>query len=99
MVSTRPSPTPARGRIAYPTAATYTPGNDNEAPTYSGPETVRVTSQDSVEANTKTWWKGSRSDSEDSQLVVFGVPLADCIKYASVQISTAEPDGKLYVWG
>lgn len=30
---------------------------------------------------------------------VFGVPLRESIEYASVQISTAGPDGALYVWG
>jgi hypothetical protein len=30
---------------------------------------------------------------------VFGVPLSENIEYASVQISTAGPDGALYVWG
>jgi hypothetical protein len=30
---------------------------------------------------------------------VFGIPLSESIEYASVQISTAGPDGALYVWG
>lgn len=91
MVSTRPSPAPAKGRIAYPTAATYTPGDGDDAPTY----TALGTSQDSG----KTWWKGAKSEAVDDGPVVFGVSLAESIKYASVQISTAGVDGKLYVWG
>ncbi|KAF5341803.1 hypothetical protein D9611_001481 [Ephemerocybe angulata] len=31
--------------------------------------------------------------------VVFGKPLKESLKYASVQISTANADGELYVWG
>ena len=34
-----------------------------------------------------------------SQNVVFGKPLKDSLKYASVQISTANANGELYVWG
>jgi len=30
---------------------------------------------------------------------VFGIPLAKSIEYASVQVSTAGPEGALYVWG
>ncbi|KZT52324.1 Rho GTPase activation protein [Calocera cornea HHB12733] len=30
---------------------------------------------------------------------VFGVPLRESLKYASVQISTADQNGELYVWG
>jgi hypothetical protein len=31
--------------------------------------------------------------------VVFGRPLKDSLKHASVQVSTADASGKLYVWG
>ena len=31
--------------------------------------------------------------------VVFGKPLKDSLAYASVQISTANANGELYVWG
>jgi hypothetical protein len=30
---------------------------------------------------------------------VFGSPLKESLKYANVQISTADTSGKLYVWG
>ena len=33
------------------------------------------------------------------QSVVFGKPLKESLKYASVQISTANGNGELYVWG
>lgn len=33
------------------------------------------------------------------QGVVFGKPLKDSLRYASVQISTANANGELYVWG
>lgn len=57
-------------------------------------------------ANLKSWWKGFRekdgkgkgkADSNTSQ--VFAVPLETSLSCASVQISTAGPDGSLYVWG
>ena len=35
----------------------------------------------------------------NTQGVVFGKPLKESLKYASVQISTANADGVLYVWG
>ena len=31
--------------------------------------------------------------------MVFGVPLKESLRYASVQISTANADGEMYVWG
>ena len=31
--------------------------------------------------------------------VVFGRPLKESLKFASVQISTADASGQLYVWG
>lgn len=30
---------------------------------------------------------------------VFGVPLGQSLRYASVQISTADANGEMYVWG
>ena len=35
----------------------------------------------------------------DHTHVVFGKPLIESLKYASVQISTANANGELYVWG
>ncbi|WVR00062.1 hypothetical protein IAU59_007204 [Kwoniella sp. CBS 9459] len=112
MVSARPPPTPAKGRIPYPSAATYTPGDANTSPAYLGAsEPIRkTTSRDSDrERRTqglKTWWKGFREhekeEEEEAQAAgpgVFGVPLAQSIEYASVQVSTSGPDGSLYVWG
>lgn len=117
MVSTRPSPTPARGRVAYPSATNYTPGDAETSPTYLGSSPVRqVTSRDSDREGAqgpKTWWKGFRDRPEPQkngssleQTVlradgrgVFGVSLSRSIEYASVQISTANPEGELYVWG
>jgi hypothetical protein len=37
--------------------------------------------------------------SEEGSHSVFGKPLNESLKYASVQISTAKPNGELYVWG
>ncbi|WWC90649.1 uncharacterized protein L201_005585 [Kwoniella dendrophila CBS 6074] len=113
MVSARPSPTPARGRIPYPTAATYVPGDTDNSPTYLGASEPikKTTSRDSDRERRvqglKTWWKGFREDeklengpsSSGSRRGVFGEPLSESIEYASVQVSTSGPDGSLYVWG
>ena len=37
--------------------------------------------------------------SPPGQNVVFGKPLKESLRYASVQISTANGNGELYVWG
>ncbi|WWD19119.1 hypothetical protein CI109_103577 [Kwoniella shandongensis] len=72
MVSTRPSPTPARGRIAYPSAANYTPGDADNSPAYlgaSGP-IHKTTSRDSDRERAqglKTWWKGFREKERAEQ--------------------------------
>ncbi|OWZ61765.1 rho GTPase activator [Cryptococcus neoformans] len=110
MVSTRPSPTPARGRVAYPSAANYTPGDANNSPAYlSASSPVKeVSSRESDKERAqglKTWWKGfrEREAAGDKQWsdgrVVFGVPLEISTQYASVQLSTSGPDDSLYVWG
>ncbi|OCF75947.1 rho GTPase activator [Kwoniella mangroviensis CBS 8886] len=111
MVSTRPSPTPARGRIPYPTAATYTPGDSNTSPAYLGASEPiqKTTSRDSERERRvqglKNWWKGFRESEQSGgpsnapRRGVFGEPLAESIEYASVQVSTNGPDGSLYVWG
>jgi GTPase-activating protein SAC7 len=41
----------------------------------------------------------SRRLAEEPVHVVFGKPLKESLKYASVQISTANSNGELYVWG
>ncbi|KAJ6623999.1 Rho GTPase activation protein [Mycena sp. CBHHK59/15] len=59
-------------------------------------------------ANLKAWWAGftsaqKRKESDDEKAepihTVFGKPLKEGLKYASVQISTANANGELYVWG
>ena len=60
MVSARPPPNPARGRVAYPTAANYTSG-DGDTPAYLNSEPIHPTSsRDSDKERAqglKTWWK------------------------------------------
>ncbi|KAK4688433.1 GTPase-activating protein SAC7, partial [Tremellales sp. Uapishka_1] len=113
MVSTRPSPAPAKGRIAYPSATGYTAGDAHTSPTYEGESSqplAKVVSPQSAserEKNVqglKTWWKGFGGKADEPTKAsdvggVFGVPLHESLEYASVQISTAGPDGELYVWG
>ncbi|KAF5382185.1 hypothetical protein D9615_004438 [Tricholomella constricta] len=63
-----------------------------------------------TKANLKAWWshftfaQKAKKDSEarkqqDESSIVFGKPLKESLKYASVQISTAGANGELYVWG
>ncbi|WVW85559.1 hypothetical protein I302_107597 [Kwoniella bestiolae CBS 10118] len=111
MVSARPPPNPAKGRIPYPSAATYVPGDTDNSPTYLGStEPIQKTaSRDSERERRvqglKNWWKGFRENeqsggqSSGARRGVFGEPLAESIEYASVQVSTNGPDGSLYVWG
>lgn len=109
MVSARPPPNPAKGRIAYPSASTYTPGDRGNSPDYLGasPPMSKTLSRDSDKERAqglKTWWKSFRDKNEPTQdssddRQVFGIALAESLQYASVQISTAGTDGELYVWG
>lgn len=98
MVSTRPSPNPARGRVAYPSAVdTYTSGDADAAPTLQ-----RLSSREVDNEGTpglKTWWKGKKRPEDEGYPPVFGAALSDSLETASVQISTAGSDGSLYVWG
>ncbi|KAJ7364298.1 Rho GTPase activation protein [Mycena albidolilacea] len=58
-------------------------------------------------ANLKAWWAGFTSaqkhregdEKEEPVHTVFGKPLKESLRYASVQISTANANGELYVWG
>ncbi len=63
-----------------------------------------------TKASLKTWWnhftfaQRAKKEAEDKKAaagesVVFGKPLKESLKYASVQISTANANGELYVWG
>ncbi|KAJ3806056.1 Rho GTPase activation protein [Lentinula aff. lateritia] len=66
-----------------------------------------------TKANLRAWWntftsaqkvkregegKG-KSSADDPENAVFGKPLKESLRYASVQISTANANGELYVWG
>jgi hypothetical protein len=114
MVSTRPSPNPAR-RVHYPTADTYVPGDEDSEPVLIGspapigsPPLIgtpvhRVTSGDSDSdkvQNLKAWWKAFKgAAAKEAASGVFEIPLAESLSRASVQISTRGPDGRLRVWG
>ncbi|KAH9949947.1 Rho GTPase activation protein [Amylocystis lapponica] len=66
-----------------------------------------------TKAGLKTWWhhftfaQRAKKEAEEKQgeymqpgqNVVFAKPLKESLKYASVQISTANANGELYVWG
>lgn len=58
----------------------------------------------STKASLRAWWssftKGrSQKDKKQADNRVFGVPLRQSLKYASVAISIAGEDGQQYVWG
>ena len=60
--------------------------------------------QASTKASLRAWWssftKGRQSkDKKQNENRVFGVPLRQSLKYASVAISIAGEDGQQYVWG
>ncbi|KAF8903644.1 Rho GTPase activation protein [Mucidula mucida] len=63
--------------------------------------------QPPTKANLKAWWNQftfvqkvkKESEAKDEEHPVFGKPLGESLKYASVQISTANASGELYVWG
>ncbi|KAK1927239.1 Rho GTPase activator [Papiliotrema laurentii] len=106
MVSARPPPAPARGRIPYPSAASYLPGDTAHSPAYlRDSEPVHpTTSRDSDKERAqglKTWWKSFRDRPEPIPRApgVFGIPLDESVRYASVQISTQDQDGSLHIWG
>lgn len=57
-------------------------------------------------ASLKAWWKQfslvqrtKKEHEEKHGSKVFGVPLRESLRYASVHISTANADGQLYIWG
>ncbi|KZT40042.1 Rho GTPase activation protein [Sistotremastrum suecicum HHB10207 ss-3] len=60
-------------------------------------------------ASLKAWWKQfsviqkvkkeAASDPNKETHTVFGIPLKESLQYASVQISTANADGEMFVWG
>ncbi|KAJ3796807.1 Rho GTPase activation protein [Lentinula aff. detonsa] len=59
-------------------------------------------------ANLRAWWNSFTSaqkskrafeGKDEPENTVFGKPLKESLKYASVQISTANANGELYVWG
>ncbi|KAJ1026809.1 hypothetical protein NDA16_002106 [Ustilago loliicola] len=60
--------------------------------------------QASTKASLKAWWasftKGrNNKEKKQNDNRVFGVPLRQSLKYASVAISVAGEDGQQYVWG
>ena len=81
MVSARPPPNPARGRISYPTAVNYTSGDADASPVYHGAEPIPTPSHAQHQAQSsqdedrdhagspglKTWFKSLGRDRSDSQ--------------------------------
>ena len=72
MVSARPPPSPAQGRVAYPSAANYTSGDYDASPDYldaHGSPSAPITKVKSSDSDgergqgLKTWWKGFRERS------------------------------------
>ncbi|KIL67540.1 hypothetical protein M378DRAFT_9318 [Amanita muscaria Koide BX008] len=60
-----------------------------------------------TKASLRAWWSQFTSnqkprkdgDGQNDEHPVFGKPLSECLRYASVQISTSDSNGRLYVWG
>ncbi|KAG9119823.1 hypothetical protein FRC07_004953 [Ceratobasidium sp. 392] len=114
-VAARPkSPPPAPAPIPVPTPApTPLPprrGRSRTGAVPPPPEMHRPSSPQPTKQNLKSWWKqfklaqgvSFKRDQDDLKTgphAVFGIPLRESLRYASVQISTADPSGELYVWG
>ncbi|KAH8987081.1 Rho GTPase activation protein, partial [Lactarius hatsudake] len=68
---------------------------------------MATTEQRDTKAGLRTWWQQftTAQKTQPHEYVpppagaVFGRPLKESLKYANVQISTADANGKLYVWG
>ncbi|KAJ3739266.1 Rho GTPase activation protein [Lentinula detonsa] len=67
-----------------------------------------LTQSPPTNANLRAWWNSFTSaqkskrafeGKDEPENSVFGKPLKESLKYASVQISTANANGELYVWG
>jgi len=73
MVSARPPPNPARGRISYPSAVNYTSGDADASPVYHGSEPIQIVSSQDEDRDhagspgLKTWFKSFGRDRSDSQ--------------------------------
>ncbi|KDQ19367.1 hypothetical protein BOTBODRAFT_27950 [Botryobasidium botryosum FD-172 SS1] len=94
----QPHPPPPPAPIPVPTPAT---ANMTAAATHHGSPPPLPS-----RANLKTWWrqftfaqKVRKEAAVSNTSPVFGVPLKESLRYANVQISTANANGELYVWG
>ncbi|KAF8656225.1 hypothetical protein AX16_002661 [Volvariella volvacea WC 439] len=68
-----------------------------------------TTQQPPSKASLRAWWnsftfpqrakKEAEAQKPEPVHTVFGKPLKESLRYASVQISTADANGELYVWG
>ncbi|CAE6426600.1 unnamed protein product [Rhizoctonia solani] len=103
------APPPAPIPVPTPVPAPRRPQTGTNAA--NAAEMHRPSSPPATRQNLKTWWKqfknaqGAILKRDPDELVknaphtVFGIPLRESLRYASVQISTANPQGELYVWG
>ncbi|KAG8712396.1 hypothetical protein FRC11_000258 [Ceratobasidium sp. 423] len=102
-----PAPIPVPTPVLPPRKPRTGTGPGNSPP----PDMHRPASPPATRQSLKTWWKQFknaqgvilRRDPDDlvrhAPHTVFGIPLRESLRYASVQISTANPQGELYVWG
>ncbi|KAH7097409.1 Rho GTPase activation protein [Auriculariales sp. MPI-PUGE-AT-0066] len=73
----------------------------------AAPTTVWPSEHAATKASLRSWWKQfttsqkikEKDGEEGGGSTVFGVPLRESLKYASVHISTANANGELYIWG
>ncbi|CAE6529593.1 unnamed protein product [Rhizoctonia solani] len=102
-----PAPIPVPTPVLTPRIPRTGTGVGNTPP----PDMHRPASPPATRQNLKSWWKQFKNaqgailkrDPEDlvkhTPHTVFGIPLRESLRYASVQISTANHQGELYVWG
>ncbi|CAE6485388.1 unnamed protein product [Rhizoctonia solani] len=106
-----PSNAPPPAPIPVPTPVPAPRRPQVRAASPHPPDMHHPSSPPATKQNLKSWWKqfknaqGGILKRDPDELVknaphkVFGIPLRESLRYASVQISTANPQGELYVWG
>lgn len=95
-------PTGPTQKTSLPTAASTS--QLQPVPSWPRAGTSQQDEQASTKASLKAWWasftKGrGNKEKKQNENRVFGAPLRQSLKYASVAISVAGNDGQQYVWG
>lgn len=98
-VSTHSQPPAATESISNPLAASTS--HIQSGPSWPKLNKTSSEEQASTKASLRAWWASFTKPRQKKPIEnkVFGVPLRQSLKYASVAISVAGDDGQQYVWG